>query len=94
MLSQDRRAYPLASLGYGNWILRKYGYKATFMTGLTLYGIGAILMWPATHFRNFPAICCTTFIIGSGLGTLELAANPFMAGESALFNSPNSLTKP
>ncbi|KAF7331316.1 MFS domain-containing protein [Mycena kentingensis (nom. inval.)] len=72
-------AYPLASLGYGNWILRKYGYRAVFILGLVLYGIGALLMWPAGLKRSFGGFCGATFIIGSGLGCLETAANPYMA---------------
>ncbi|KAF5369101.1 hypothetical protein D9615_010441 [Tricholomella constricta] len=72
-------AYPLASLGYANWVLRKFGYRATFILGLTLYGIGALMMWPAGLKRSFGGFCGATFIIGSGLGTLETAANPYMA---------------
>ncbi|KAF2147513.1 uncharacterized protein K452DRAFT_217513 [Aplosporella prunicola CBS 121167] len=72
-------AYPVASLGWANWILRHYGYKATFMTGLVLYGIGALCMWPAGLNRSFGGFCGATFVIGSGLGSLETAANPFMA---------------
>ncbi|KAF7304130.1 MFS domain-containing protein [Mycena indigotica] len=72
-------AYPLASLGYGNWVLRKYGYRATFILGLVLYGVGALLMWPAGLKRSFGGFCGATFIIGSGLGCLETAANPYMA---------------
>src|SRR5436190_22533918 len=74
-------AYPLASLGYANWILRHFGYKMTFIFGLTLYGIGALCMWPAGLHRSFGGFCGATFIIGSGLGTLETAANPYLAGE-------------
>ncbi|KIW80294.1 hypothetical protein Z517_06909 [Fonsecaea pedrosoi CBS 271.37] len=72
-------AYPLASLGYANWILRHFSYKAVFMFGLTLYGIGGLLMWPAGLKRSFGGFCGATFIIGSGLGSLETAANPFIA---------------
>ncbi|KAJ7440262.1 major facilitator superfamily domain-containing protein [Mycena latifolia] len=72
-------AYPLASLGYGNWVLRHYGYRAVFMLGLILEGIGALLMWPAALKRSFGGFCGATFIIGSGLGCLETAANPYMA---------------
>lgn len=72
-------AYPLASLGYGNWILRNYGYRAVFILGLLLEGIGALLMWPAALKRSFGGFCGATFIIGSGLGCLETAANPYMA---------------
>lgn len=72
-------AYPLASLGYANWILRHYGYKAVFIFGLTLYGIGALCMWPAGLNRSFGGFCAATFVIGSGLGSLETAANPYLA---------------
>ncbi|KAJ7030323.1 major facilitator superfamily domain-containing protein [Mycena alexandri] len=61
-------AYPLASLGY-----------AVFIMGLCLEGIGALLMWPAALKRSFGGFCGATFIIGSGLGCLETAANPYMA---------------
>ncbi|KAF8223164.1 MFS general substrate transporter [Tricholoma matsutake] len=72
-------AYPLASLGYANWVLRKYGFRATFILGLMLYGIGALMMWPAALRKSFGGFCGATFIIGSGLGSLETAANPYMA---------------
>ncbi|OJJ02927.1 hypothetical protein ASPVEDRAFT_705626 [Aspergillus versicolor CBS 583.65] len=72
-------AYPLASLGYANWILRHYGYKTVFIFGLVLYGIGALCMWPAGLNRSFGGFCAATFVIGSGLGSLETAANPYLA---------------
>ncbi|KAJ4410708.1 hypothetical protein N0V91_001636 [Didymella pomorum] len=71
-------AYPLASLGYANWIMRHVGYKAVFIFGLSLYGIGALMMWPAGVYQSFGGFCGATFIIGSGLGSLETAANPFI----------------
>jgi len=49
------------------------------MFGLCLYGIGGLLMWPAGLKRSFGGFCGATFIIGSGLGSLETAANPFIA---------------
>ncbi|PYH46085.1 putative l-fucose permease [Aspergillus saccharolyticus JOP 1030-1] len=71
-------AYPLASLGYANYMLRHYGYKIVFIFGLTLYGIGALCMWPAGLHRSFGGFCAATFVIGSGLGSLETAANPYI----------------
>ena len=59
--------------------MRHCGYKAVFIFGLTLYGIGALLMWPAAIYRSFGGFCGATFIIGSGLGSLEAAANPYIA---------------
>ncbi|KAJ9267330.1 hypothetical protein DTO195F2_563 [Paecilomyces variotii] len=71
-------AYPLASLGYANFILRRFGYKAVFIFGLCLYGIGALCMWPAGLHQSFGGFCGATFVIGSGLGSLETAANPYL----------------
>lgn len=83
------RAYPLASLGYANWILRHFGYKTVFIFGLVLYGIGALCMWPAGLNQSFGGFCGATFVIGSGLGSLETAANPYLTGTSL---SPYKLT--
>lgn len=44
-----------------------------------MYGIGALCMWPAALNRSFGGFCAATLVIGSGLGCLETAANPFMA---------------
>lgn len=71
-------AYPLASLGHANWILRHYGYKAVFIWGLSLYGIGALVAWPCILHRSFGGFCAAIFIIGNGLGSLETAANPYI----------------
>ncbi|GIZ49756.1 hypothetical protein CKM354_001278300 [Cercospora kikuchii] len=71
-------AYPLASLGHANWILRKFGFKAVFVWGLSLYGIGSLLAWPALVYRSFGGFCAAIFVIGNGLGSLETAANPYI----------------
>ncbi|TVY29252.1 L-fucose-proton symporter [Lachnellula hyalina] len=71
-------AYPLASLGHANWILRHYGYKPVFIWGLCLYGIGALVAWPCILHRSFGGFCAAIFIIGNGLGSLETAANPYI----------------
>ncbi|RYO83267.1 hypothetical protein DL766_002146 [Monosporascus sp. MC13-8B] len=59
-------AYPLASLGHANWILRHYGYRATFIWGLCLYGIGALVAWPCIVARSFEGFCVAIFIIVCG----------------------------
>ncbi|GAB7345058.1 hypothetical protein MBLNU457_3470t1 [Dothideomycetes sp. NU457] len=71
-------AYPLASLGHANWILRHYGFKPVFMWGLCLYGVGALVAWPCILYRSFGGFCAAIFIIGNGLGSLETAANPYI----------------
>lgn len=37
------------------------------------------MMWPAGVYRSFGGFCGATFIIGSGLGSLETAANPYLS---------------
>ncbi|KAI1652031.1 MFS general substrate transporter [Daldinia loculata] len=71
-------AYPLASLGHANWILRHYGYRATFIWGLCLYGIGALIAFPCIQAKSFAGFCMAIFVIGNGLGSLETAANPYI----------------
>lgn len=40
-------------------------------------------MWPAGLNQSFGGFCAATFVIGSGLGSLETAANPYLAGNDA-----------
>lgn len=71
----------MASLGHANWILRHYGYKAVFIWGLFLYGVGALIAWPCLLHKSFGGFCAAIFVIGNGLGSLETAANPYLAGK-------------
>ncbi|OAQ58774.1 glucose/galactose transporter [Purpureocillium lilacinum] len=72
-------AYPLASLGHAAWILRHFGYRAVFIWGLCLYGVGALLAIAAIKTHSFGGFCACIFVIGNGLGSLETAANPYIA---------------
>lgn len=49
------------------------------MTGLCIYGVGALMFWPSGVKRSFGGFCGSMFIVGSGLSTLETSANPFIA---------------
>ncbi|KAJ2898657.1 uncharacterized protein MKZ38_003770 [Zalerion maritima] len=71
-------AYPLASLGHANWILRHFGYRAVFIWGLCLYALGALIAFPCIQAHSFGGFCAAIFIIGNGLGSLETAANPYI----------------
>ncbi|KAH7347404.1 glucose/galactose transporter [Plectosphaerella cucumerina] len=71
-------AYPLASIGHAAWLLRHWGYKATFIWGLFLYGLGAIIAIPCIIAESFAGFCIAIFVIGNGLGSLETAANPYI----------------
>jgi MFS transporter, FHS family, L-fucose permease len=54
-------------------------YRWAFITGLVIYGIGALMFWPSAVYRSFGGFCGALFIVGSGLSTLETSANPFIA---------------
>lgn len=61
------------------FLMRKYGYKAGFITGLILYGAGALLFWPAALAGRYSFFLAALFVIASGLSFLETASNPFIA---------------
>lgn len=54
------------------------GFKATFIMGLCIYGIGTIMFWPSAVLTSFPGFIISNFVVGFGLGVLETAANPFI----------------
>lgn len=60
-------------------IIRKWGYKAGVLTGLILYGIGALLFIPGEMIMSFNFFLVCLFVIGCGLTCLETASNPYIA---------------
>jgi MFS transporter, FHS family, L-fucose permease len=60
-------------------LMRRLGYKAGFATGLLLFGVGALLFWPAAIVGRYDFFLFALFVIASGLSFLETASNPFIA---------------
>lgn len=60
-------------------LMRRFGYKAGFITGLLLFGTGAFLFWPAAVVGRYSFFLFALFVIASGLSFLETASNPFIA---------------
>jgi FHS family L-fucose permease-like MFS transporter len=58
--------------------MRRYGYKTAVVIGLVLYGIGALLFYPAAQAATYGMFLLALFVIASGLGFLETAANPLI----------------
>lgn len=58
--------------------MRRFGYKGAIVFGLTLYGIGALLFWPAAASATYGMFLCALFVIASGLAFLETSANPLV----------------
>lgn len=59
-------------------LMKKLGYKAGLVAGLLLYATGAALFWPAAELVSYILFLVGLFIIATGLGCLETAANPFV----------------
>lgn len=59
-------------------IIKRYGYRAGVITGLLLYGIGALLFIPGGQMLSFPFFLFSLFVIGCGLTCLETSANPYV----------------
>src|SRR5262252_2770119 len=60
-------------------LMRKLGYKAGFVSGLFLYGLGTFLFWPAALAGQYAFFLMALFVMASGLSFLETASNPFIA---------------
>ena len=60
-------------------IMRRFGYKAGMVLGLSLFGIGMVLFWPAAVSGHYVPFLIALFTVGCGASVLETAANPFMA---------------
>ncbi len=60
-------------------LMNRFGYKTGILTGLSLFGIGAFLFWPAAVVGQYWFFLLALFVIASGLSFLETASNPFIA---------------
>ncbi|KAI9691312.1 MAG: hypothetical protein M1820_009775 [Bogoriella megaspora] len=71
--------YFLAPVTFGRLCLKHWGFKACYTVGLIIYAVGTLVFWPASVLTSFPAFIVSNLIVGLGLSTLEIAANPFIA---------------
>lgn len=71
--------YAVGPLLVGRRVLKIWGFKSTFITGLCIYACGALIFWPSAVLTSTAAFTVSNFIVGFGLAVLETAANPFIA---------------
>ena len=70
--------------GYGTMAIpaalfvSRYNYKYGIMLGLTLYGVGALLFYPAAKYEIFDFFLLSIYILTFGLAFLETTANPYI----------------
>ena len=69
-------AYFLMALPAG-WIIQRWGYRRGVITGLVLFGIGALMFIPGSRINSFYFFVLSLFVIGCGLTCLETSANPY-----------------
>jgi len=70
-------------------IMKKYGYKAGIIVGLSLFAFGSFLFIPAANTQLYGFFLAALFIIACGLTILETAANPY----ASLLGSPERSTQ-
>ncbi|KAL4763216.1 putative MFS monosaccharide transporter [Aspergillus foveolatus] len=71
----------------GRPVLKHWGFKSTFITGLCFYACGSLIFWPSAVLTSYSAFLVSNFITGCGLAILETAANPFISLCGPLENS-------
>lgn len=59
-------------------LIRRFGYRTGVLTGLVLYGLGALLFIPGGRIGSFEFFLLALFVIGCGLTCLETASNPYV----------------
>jgi FHS family L-fucose permease-like MFS transporter len=69
-------AYFLMALPAG-YVIRKYGFKAGIILGLSLFAIGCFMFIPAANTNLYIFFLGALFIVACGLTFLETAANPY-----------------
>jgi FHS family L-fucose permease-like MFS transporter len=70
-------AYFLFAIPAASFV-RRFGYKAAIVFGLCVYGVGALLFYPAAELASYAAFLGALFVIASGLTFLETSANPLV----------------
>ena len=72
-------AYAFGPITVGRYCLTKSTFKATFITGLCIYGTGVFIYWPSEVLLSYPGFLVANFFVGFGVSIIETAANPFFA---------------
>ncbi|KAH8662841.1 hypothetical protein BGZ60DRAFT_565767 [Tricladium varicosporioides] len=71
--------YLVAAVAFGWVVLHKYSFKATVITGFWIYSCGVLMFWPSAVLGSLPTFMISNLIVGTGIATLEMGINPFMA---------------
>jgi fucose permease len=70
-------AYIFGPATVGQYCLKRASFKATFITGLGIYGTGVFIYWPSEVLLSYPGFLIANFFVGFGVSIIETATNPF-----------------
>lgn len=59
-------------------LMRRLGYRAGVLVGLSLYAVGALLFYPASLMLSFGMFLFALFVIAAGAAFLETTANAYV----------------
>jgi FHS family L-fucose permease-like MFS transporter len=59
-------------------VIDRIGYQKTMVLGLVAMALGALLFIPAASVPSFPLFLSALMILGMGITTLQVAANPYV----------------
>lgn len=65
----SRRPYAFTPRFISGPLLKKYGFKATFIAGILTYTAGCLVFWPAGTLGTFPGFIVAAVILGVGIAT-------------------------
>ena len=76
-------------------LVKRIGYKRGMLVGFLVAALGCFLFYPAAAGRTFPLFLGALFILASGVVTLQVAGNPYVAilGPPQTASSRLSLTQ-
>jgi FHS family L-fucose permease-like MFS transporter len=72
-------------------LMNRTGYKTGILIGLSLYGAGCILFWPAALVARYWFFLMALFVIACGLAFLETASSPFIVQLGSSLNAEQRL---
>jgi fucose permease len=72
-------SYLVGPLTVGQWVLRHFGFKATIITGLSIYCVGTLIYWPSGALGSYPAFVVSNFVVGFGESIFKSASDTFLA---------------
>jgi len=73
-------------------LIERIGYKRTMVTSLFIMVVGALLFIPAAALVSFPFFLTASFVLATGVCTLQTSANPYVSILGPEHSAPARLT--